>query len=118
MLTADLALNADPSYSALTQTYASDLALLEHDFAHSWYRLATRDMGPISRCIGTMTAPEQPWQKPLPPTPATEPDYSAVTADLHDMLTDGSATTEEFARLAFNCASTYRQTDHSGGCNG
>lgn len=118
MLTADLAFDADPSYSSLTDLYASDLAQLEHDFSHSWYRLSTRDMGDYNRCIGDMLPGPQPWQQPLPDPPATMPDFTNARAAVQAMIDDGSVTTAELARLAFQCSSTYRQTDHSGGCNG
>lgn len=118
MLTADLALNADPSYSALTKLYASDLEQLETDFAHSWYRLSSRDMGDYNRCIGDMLPGPQVWQQPLPDPPAMAPDVSVARAAVQAMIDEEKASTAEFARLAFQCASTYRQTDHSGGCNG
>ena len=118
MLTADLAMDADPSYSALTATYAEDLAQLETDFAASWYRLSTRDMGDYNRCVGDMVPGPQAWQQPLPDPPAEAPDATAVREAVHAMIDDGTLTTAQLTRLAFQCASTYRQTDHSGGCNG
>lgn len=118
MLTADLAMNAHPSYSALTELYASDLDQLEHDFSHSWYRLSTRDMGDYNRCIGDMLPGPQAWQQPLPDPPTPAPDTTKARAAIEKLIDDNVATTAELVRLAFQCASTYRQTDHSGGCNG
>ncbi len=43
----------DPSYLALVQLYASDLKALELAFGHAWYKLMTRDMGPVTRCLGS-----------------------------------------------------------------
>ena len=118
MLTADLAFNADPAYAPLTELYASDLEQLENDFAHSWYRLSSRDMGDYNRCIGDMLPGPQAWQQPLPDPPAETPDFSDARAAVKSMIADEAVTTADLARLAFQCASTYRETDHSGGCNG
>ena len=47
-------------------------------FAHAWYKLTTRDMGPRSRCSNSEAPPAQDWQYPLPPPSLPEPDYSQV----------------------------------------
>lgn len=118
MLTADLALDADPSYSALTQAYAADLSLLETDFGEAWYKLMTRDVN-YKMCIGDMTPDPRHWQMPLPaPTMMDFSDFQPAYAAIKAMLDDGSFTTAELTNLAFRCASTYRMTDHSGGCDG
>lgn len=43
----------DPSYLELVKLYASNLSALEHAFGHAWYKLMTRDMGPVTRCLGS-----------------------------------------------------------------
>lgn len=52
MLTADIALLKDPVYLKWVQTYAGDETALTNDFGNVWYKLMTRDMGPVTRCIG------------------------------------------------------------------
>lgn len=119
MLTADLALRDDPAYNFYVNTYASDLAALEDDFRASWYRLTTQDMGSADRCIGELVPDPQPFQQPLPaPTPTREEDYIFARFAIQAAIDNGTFRPDELIRLAFQCASTFRQTDFSGGCNG
>lgn len=118
MLTSDLALTQDPEYLELVKLYASDIKALENDFGASWYRLTSQDMGPASRCIGDLVLSPQPFQQPLPDAPATKPDYIPIRKKVQAKLDDGSIMAEDLVHLAFQCASTYRSTDYSGGCNG
>ena len=117
MLSSDLALLHDPKgeYQKVVKEFAEDIKSLEHHFAHSWYKLTTRDMGPISRCVGDHTAPVQPWQFPLPEPPANATDFAVVKRALAGVMTGNMY---KFVRLALRCASTYRATDYRGGCNG
>lgn len=118
MLSSDLALLHDPkgSYQKIVKEFADDIKSLEHHFAHSWYKLTTRDMGPISRCVGPDTAAVQPWQFPLPEAPDTNAtDWMAVKKAVNGVM-EGNM--YKFVRLALRCASTYRATDYRGGCNG
>lgn len=135
MLTSDVSLKFDPSYAALVKTYANDIGVLETQFAHAWYKLTTRDMGPATRCLGPWVPPPQPFQNPLPPPPSQLPDFTKVRQQLlplifpsqpnppsclpADMLPDGSLYNGAiFISLAYQCAATFRQTDYLGGCNG
>lgn len=115
MLTTDLALRDDPEYAEISKVYRDDIAALERDFASSWYRLTTQDMGPITRCIGSMVPDAQPFQNKLPDSPKTLPDYVPVREEIQTLVDSGNA--DEFVNLAYRCAFTYRVTDHSGGCN-
>ena len=69
MLTSDIALMNDPEhqYQKWVAHYYNNSQLFTSDFAHAWYKLMTRDMGPISRCIGPFVPPAQDFQNPLPP---------------------------------------------------
>ena len=130
MLTTDLALLQDPSYLSIVKRFASDQKALDVAFSSAWYKLMTRDVGPITRCLGNNTAPVQPFQHPLPEPAAKQPDFAKVRADIVKAL--GTASTAAaadtasgkpyygalFSTLAWQCASTYRRTDHQGGCNG
>lgn len=90
----------------------------------------TRDMGPVTRCVGKPVGPAQPWQLPLPAPPAQLPNFAAVKKDILVAIgkANGVMKTESvdgkpyygalFSQLAYQCASTFRQTDHAGGCNG
>jgi catalase-peroxidase len=133
MMTTDIALLHDPSYKKLVEHYASDLKSLENDFSNAWYVLTTRDMGPVTRCKGNSIPPPQPFQNPLPPIHSS---YGLISFDLiakrisSIFHTKNPACTPDvgpnglidysalFVTLAWQCASTWRQTDYTGGCNG
>ncbi|ETL82749.1 hypothetical protein L917_17138, partial [Phytophthora nicotianae] len=131
MLTADIALLHDESYLKISKEFAADQAALDEAFSHAWYKLMSRDMGPVARCRGNDIPPVQPFQNPLPPTPENLPDFDAVRKDIKELLTksvdglpsdatsDGKAYNGAlFVHAAWQCASTFRITDYAGGCNG
>lgn len=77
----------------------------------------TRDMGPWARCADTGSLPPpQPFQYPLPPPKSPLPDMKQVEAKLEGLV--APSTRGAFVRLAHACASTFRQTDYLGGCDG
>ncbi|CAI5733212.1 unnamed protein product [Hyaloperonospora brassicae] len=131
MLTADIALLHDASYRNISLEFAADPAALDEAFANAWYKLMSRDMGPVARCRGNDVPPAQPFQHPLPPPPATLPDFTAVRLDIRELLrkpvtglpSDGASDGTPyngalFVHAAWQCASTFRITDYAGGCNG
>jgi len=134
MLTADIALLKDPSYLKWVQHYAADEAALTKDFGNAWYKLMTRSMGPVNRCLGgKKVPPSKAFQMPLPAPSGKQPDWAAVRKDILDVMSDTKARNSafpadasngrpflgaQFANLAWQCASTYRATDFAGGCNG
>eukprot|EP00040_Diaphanoeca_grandis_P010556 m.54090 g.54090 ORF g.54090 m.54090 type:complete len:782 (-) comp21864_c0_seq1:160-2505(-) len=118
MLTADVALLKDPTYKQLVDTYASDMAAFNHAFSHAWYKLTTRDMGPATRCIGSLVPPAQPWQFPLPSPPTNLADFDKVRTAIEAVMAPSTVDFTVFARLAYRCAATFRMTDKRGGCNG
>lgn len=129
MLTSDISLTNDEEYLRLVQTYAKDPAELNKQFAAAWYKLTTRDMGPVTRCMGDMVPPAQPFQFPLPaPLPPSElADFDEVKKSVQKVIrtpkpsiifADHGSYGPLFLRLAWQCANTFRQTDYMGGCNG
>jgi catalase (peroxidase I) len=131
MLTSDISLLHDGNYTRLVEDWATKPALFEHAFAHSWYKLVTRDMGPITRCVGDKIPAAQPFQYPLPaPLPLEDlADMQAVREQLEMALTQDAKVTPDqgksgayygamFADLAYKCASTFRLSDYQGGCDG
>jgi len=130
MLTSDISLKYDSNYTQWANNYLN-LDLLATNFAHAWYKLMTRDMGPITRCVGNLSWPAQDFQYPLPDPPTVFPDWSLVKAAVRDVMNTKSdilppdtktdktpSYSAAFATLAWQCSSTFRRSDWLGGCNG
>lgn len=127
MMTTDLALLEDDAYYELVVRFSEDINYLQEQFAHAWYKLVTRDMGPVTRCFGNDVPPAQPFQYPLPaPLPEEDlADFDEVKIYLIEniLYTPNSEIIEMdaggygplFIRLAWQCANTFRQTDYLGG---
>ena len=117
--TADISIGPqgkDPEYTRISLEFAGNQSLLDEKFAGAWYKLTSQDKGPVSRCIGSLTPPEQPWQGLLgaQPKPAdVQFDYAQVVAAV-----EASANAVIYFKLAYACSTSYRETDHFGGCNG
>ena len=120
MLTTDVALMADPEYKQYVQEFAADEDALADAFSKAWYKLVTRDVGPVERCVGPRVPPAQHFQHPLPKAHDKLADMGKVAHDVHKLIKNhkDDHTAEELVRLAFQCASTFRATDYQGGCNG
>lgn len=118
MFTSDLALAEDPLYEPISRDFAANQTALDEAFALAWYHLMSGDMGPASRCIGTDVLPPQPFQNPLPAAPTELPDYVPVRSMIQQLIDEDSDNIAAFTQLALGCASTFRETDYRGGCNG
>jgi catalase (peroxidase I) len=132
MLTSDVSLLSDPSFLSYVNMFATNLTALNETFSRTWYKLTSRDMGPVTRCAGPWVPPAQPFQNPLPPPPSSVPDFSLVRAQIQKVLTTNMSNILPpdagpnnaayygaiYATLAWQCASTFRHTDYIGGCNG
>ena len=67
MLTTDLALKMDPIYAPIAKRFHEHPDQLAEAFAKAWYKLTHRDMGPLSRYVGSLVPSEpQLWQDPVP----------------------------------------------------
>ena len=118
LLTSDVALVHDEQYREIVAHFAEDWQDFSAQFAAAWYKLTTRDMGPRTRCSNQDTAPPpQHWQNPLPQRDSPVPDFEGVKQRIEIVLELNDAY-GLFARLAWQCASTFRVTDYQGGCNG
>eukprot|EP00164_Ancoracysta_twista_P001494 GFYU01001958.1.p1 GENE.GFYU01001958.1~~GFYU01001958.1.p1 ORF type:complete len:719 (-),score=245.26 GFYU01001958.1:159-2315(-) len=120
MLTSDMSLKFDPegSYQKIIKEFAQNQEEFANHFGHAWYKLMSRDMGPVTRCVGPDVPPAREFQYPLPPTPSKLADFNAVADDVRGAIKSEGDNGAFFVRLAWQCASTYRQTDYLGGCNG
>eukprot|EP00976_Prorocentrum_cordatum_P088163 1187199-Prorocentrum_minimum.AAC.6 len=124
MLTTDVAFLADSSFRKIVQKFAFDVESFSAIFESTWYKLTTQDMG-YNRCFDTGDLPPvQEFQHPLPPPPMNPPAKEDVKKAIDDLFKAAGPQVEEegwkplLVTFAYNCAQTWRVTDHSGGCNG
>ncbi|TNF34956.1 MAG: catalase-peroxidase, partial [Gammaproteobacteria bacterium] len=95
MLTTDLALKFDPSYSKIAKRFQQNPEEFELAFARAWFKLTHRDMGPRARYLGA-DVPEDVfiWQDPVPAV-----DHPLVNsqdvAQLKKQVLDSGLTTSE-----------------------
>ena len=118
MFTTDLALKVDPAYREITSRWLNDPEEFEDAFAHAWFKLTHRDMGPTSRYLGDLVPDQQfVWQDPIPKVDHTlvgEQDVAKLKAEILDSGLSSAA----LVRTAWASASTFRGSDMRGGANG
>jgi catalase-peroxidase len=118
MTTADMALKVDPIYEPISRRFHENPAEFADAFARAWFKLTHRDMGPISRYLGTeVPAEELIWQDPIP-----EVDHALITADeiasLKSSILNSGLSISDLVSTAWASASTFRNSDKRGGANG
>jgi len=125
MFLTDVALTRDPVYLDLVKKWAAPDGFedITNLFSHTWYKLTARDRGPYRRCMEATGAfplpPPQDWQMDLPaPKPVSVDIFKALARMISGAIDAGQAKAPDLVRMGFQCASTFRHTDHRGGCNG
>ena len=118
MFTTDLALRVDPEYVKISRRFHKNPDQFAEAFSKAWYKLTHRDMGPRSRCLGSMV-PHEPllWQDPVPEVDHPLIDSADVAALKGKILASG-LTIPQLVATAWASASTFRGTDKRGGANG
>ena len=117
MFTTDLALRMDPAYNKISKRFHQNPEEFRLAFSKAWYKLTHRDMGPVSRLLGSEVAPAQLWQDPVPAIDhplITEQDITALKGQL---LASGLSVSD-LVTTAWASASTFRGSDKRGGANG
>ena len=118
MLTSDLALKFDPAYKEICERFIEDPDSFDKAFAHAWFKLTHRDMGPKTTYLG----PEIPednfvWQDPVPAR-----DHDLISnADIDRLkkeILNSGVSHDQLIKTAWASASTYRGSDRRGGANG
>ncbi|MBO8171613.1 MAG: catalase/peroxidase HPI [Bacillaceae bacterium] len=117
MMTADLALREDPEFAKIARRFHENPDEFRDAFAHAWFKLLHRDMGPKSRYLGP-EVPEEDfiWQDPVPSV-----DYELSDTEIEELkakILDTGLTVSELVTTAWASASTYRDSDKRGGANG
>lgn len=118
MLTADLALRADPVYREISLRFRDHPKEFERAFAKAWFKLTHRDMGPRARYIGADVPDEiLLWQDPVPAVDHALIDTTDM-AGLKSAILASGLSIPELVRTAWASAATYRGSDMRGGANG
>ena len=117
MLTTDLALREDPIYGEISKRFHDNPEQFNEAFAKAWYKLTHRDMGPVSRLVGSEVAPAQIWQDPVPAV-----DHQLINATdaevLKGEILSSGLSVSELVSAAWASAATFRDSDKRGGANG
>jgi catalase-peroxidase len=118
MTTADMAMRMDPAYEKISRRYHQNPQELAEAFAKAWYKLTHRDMGPISRYLGSLfPAKTELWQDPVPAVDHALIDEHDIAALKVKTLASGLSISQLVA-TAWASAVTFRGTDKRGGANG
>ncbi len=118
MSTADMAMRVDPIYEEISRHFHANPAELADAFAKAWFKLTHRDMGPISRYVGSEVPSEIfIWQDPVPAVQGALIDEADVATLKAKVLASGLSISE-LVSTAWASASTFRGTDKRGGANG
>jgi catalase-peroxidase len=117
MFTTDLALKVDPIYAKISKRFHENPKQFAEAFAKAWYKLTHRDMGPVTRCLGPLVPPAQPWQDPVPAVDHELIDEADIAALKTKILASGLSH-GQLVSTAWASASTFRGTDKRGGANG
>jgi len=117
MFTSDIALKMDPAYGKVSKRFFENPKEFEKAFASAWYKLTHRDMGPLSRYLGSETSEPLVWQDPVPALDHPvigEDDIAALKA----AILGSGLSVSQLVSTAWASASTFRGSDNRGGANG
>ena len=118
MLTTDLSLRFDPEYEKISRHFLENPEEFADAYARAWFKLTHRDMGPVSRYLGTEVPTEELiWQDPVPTVDHDLVDANDVASLKANILASG-LTVSEMVSTAWASASTFRGSDKRGGANG
>ena len=118
MLTTDLSLKMDPGFREISKRFHENPEEFELAFAKAWYKLTHRDMGPVSRYLGSGVPGEvMLWQDPVPAVDHELVGAQDIEALKAEILASG-LTVPEMVRAAWASAGSFRGTDMRGGANG
>lgn len=118
MLTSDLALRMDPIYGPISKRFLENPDQFADAFARAWFKLTHRDMGPVSRYLGSEVPSEELiWQDPIP-TVTHELIDDQDTAALKEKILASGLSVSDLVSTAWASAATFRGSDKRGGANG
>ncbi len=118
MFTTDLSLKMDPSYAKISKRFLEHPQEFNEAFAKAWFKLTHRDMGPVSRYLGSLV-PKEPllWQDPIPVVDHQLIGEKEIESLKAKILSTGLSISQ-LVTTAWASAATFRGTDKRGGANG
>jgi catalase-peroxidase len=117
MTTADMAMRMDPVYGPISKRFHENPSEFADAFARAWFKLTHRDMGPISRYVGTEVPNEELiWQDPIPAS--NDVIGHQDVSQLKEAILSSGLSVSELVSTAWASASTFRGSDKRGGANG
>lgn len=118
MLTTDLSLRFDPIYEKISRRFYEHPLEFADCFARAWFKLTHRDMGPITRYLGSEVPKEELiWQDPIPAANHPLIDEKDIAVLKAKILKSGLSVSQ-LVSTAWASASTFRGSDKRGGANG
>ncbi len=118
MFTTDLAMRMDPIYEKISRRFMSNPKELAKVFSRAWFKLTHRDMGPISRYLGSLVPKEELiWQDPIPKVNHKLIGERDIELLKSKILASGLSVSQ-LVSTAWASAATFRGTDKRGGANG
>ncbi|MBI2685602.1 MAG: catalase/peroxidase HPI [Acidobacteria bacterium] len=118
MFTTDLSLKMEPAYAKIAKHFHENPQEFADAFARAWYKLTHRDMGPVSRYLGSRV-PAEPllWQDPIPAVDHELIGERDIAALKGKILVSGLSISQ-LVTAAWASAVTFRGSDKRGGANG
>ncbi len=118
MTTTDLAMRFDPAYEKISRRFFENPTEFSDAFGRAWFKLTHRDMGPITRYLGSEVPKEELiWQDPISAVTYNSIDENDVIS-LKSKISDSGLSVSEMVTTAWSSASTFRNSDKRGGANG
>ena len=118
MTTADMAMKMDPKYLRISKRFHKNPKEFQKAFAKAWFKLTHRDMGPVTRYVGSQVPKKELiWQDPIPAL-----NHKVIgerdTASLKKKILASGLSVSQLVNTAWASASTFRGSDMRGGANG
>ena len=118
MLTTDLSLRFDPAYEKISRNFYENPKEFDKAFAHAWFKLTHRDMGPKTNYFGPEVPKEEfVWQDPIPKINHKLIDGNDIKR-LKRSILSSKIDLSDFISTAWASASVFRSSDQRGGANG
>jgi catalase-peroxidase len=118
MATTDIALRTDPIYEKISRDFHQNPDKFADAFARAWFKLTHRDMGPVSRYLGSLVPSETLiWQDPVPAVDHELINDADIEALKGHVLNSGLSIAD-LVFTAWASAASFRNSDKRGGANG